>query len=70
MIIKKGDIVIHLLSKLHFTCENSKMARWMNMNPYYKLACSSKVEHLSDTQEAEISKFSEPTRGLAKCKDC
>ena len=34
--IKKGDIVLHELSKLYFRCDNEKMARWMNMNPYYK----------------------------------
>jgi len=36
--IKKGDIVIHTLSKLYFRCENQKMERWMNMNPFYKLS--------------------------------
>lgn len=35
--IKKGDIVLHWLSKILFRCENAKMERWMNMNPYYKL---------------------------------
>lgn len=33
--IKRGDIVFHLLSKLYFRCENNKMERWMNMNPFY-----------------------------------
>ena len=35
--IKKGDIVLHTLSGLYYRCENEKMSRWMNMNPYYKL---------------------------------
>jgi hypothetical protein len=35
--IKVNDIVQHGLSKLYFICENKKMERWMNMNPYYKL---------------------------------
>lgn len=34
--VRKGDIVIHLLSGLYFLCENNKMERWMNMNPYYE----------------------------------
>ena len=34
--IKKGDIVLHWLSKILFRCENAKMERWMNMNPLYK----------------------------------
>lgn len=33
--IRKGDIVYHLLSKLYFKCENNKMERWMNMNNFY-----------------------------------
>jgi len=36
--IKKGDIVFHQLSKLYFRCENAKMARWMNVNPFYILS--------------------------------
>lgn len=35
--IKVNDIVLHTLSKLYFICENKKMERWMNMNPYYEL---------------------------------
>ena len=35
MKIQRGDIVFHQLSKLLFRCENNKMERWMNMNPYY-----------------------------------
>ena len=35
--IKVGNIVKHELSNLYFICENKKMERWMNMNPYYKL---------------------------------
>ena len=35
--IKKGDIVLHELSGLYYRCENNQQARWMNMNPYYKL---------------------------------
>lgn len=31
-----NDIVFHKLSKLYFRCENKKMERWMNMNPYYQ----------------------------------
>lgn len=34
--IKKGDIVFHKLSNLYYICENSKMERWMNMNPFYE----------------------------------
>lgn len=33
--IHTNDIVLHQLSKLYFRCENKKMERWMNMNPYY-----------------------------------
>jgi hypothetical protein len=33
--IKRGDIVFHKLSKLYFRCENNKMERWMNLNPFY-----------------------------------
>jgi hypothetical protein len=33
--IKKNDIVLHTLSGLYFECENRKMERWMNMNPFY-----------------------------------
>lgn len=36
--IRKGDIVIHQLSKLYFRCENTKMERWMNENKYYQKA--------------------------------
>lgn len=36
MNILVGDIVFHQLSKLLFRCENKKMMRWMNMNPYYQ----------------------------------
>lgn len=36
MNIKVGDIVFHRLSKLLFKCENKKMERWMNMNPFYQ----------------------------------
>jgi len=36
--IKKGDIVLHQLSGLFYICENTKMERWMNMNPYYIVA--------------------------------
>lgn len=35
--IKKGDIVLHTLSKLYFRCENGKHEKWMNMNEYYIL---------------------------------
>jgi hypothetical protein len=35
MNIRVGDIVFHQLSKLLFRCENKKMERWMNMNPFY-----------------------------------
>jgi len=38
--IKKGDTVLHQLSGLYYQCENNKMERWMNMNPYYKLVPS------------------------------
>lgn len=34
-IIRKGDTVLHQLSGLYFICENTKMERWMNMNPFY-----------------------------------
>lgn len=33
--IRVHDVVFHSLSKLYFRCENKKMERWMNMNPYY-----------------------------------
>lgn len=33
--IMVNDIVFHGLSKLYFRCENKKMERWMNMNPYF-----------------------------------
>lgn len=33
--IRKGDIVLHRLSKLYFICENDKQARWMNENIFY-----------------------------------
>lgn len=36
MKITKGDIAFYQLSKLYFICENPKMERWMNMNPYYE----------------------------------
>lgn len=36
MNIQVGDIVFHQLSKLLFRCENKKMMRWMNMNPFYQ----------------------------------
>ena len=36
MNIRVGDIVFHQLSKLLFKCENKKMERWMNMNPFYQ----------------------------------
>lgn len=36
--IKVNDIVFHSLSKLYFRCENKKMERWMNMNPYYSVS--------------------------------
>lgn len=35
--IKKGDTVLHELSGLYYRCENNQQARWMNMNPFYKL---------------------------------
>lgn len=35
MTIEVGDIVLHMLSKLEFLCENKKQERWMNMNAYY-----------------------------------
>lgn len=35
MNILVGDIVYHQLSRLLFRCENNKMMRWMNMNPFY-----------------------------------
>lgn len=35
--IKKGDTVLHQLSRLYFKCENNQQARWMNMNPFYKI---------------------------------
>ncbi len=34
--IRVRDIVLHTLSGLYFICENNKMERWMNMNPYYE----------------------------------
>lgn len=43
MVIVKGDIVLHMLSKLYFICENDQQARWMNMNPYYQLVPSDVV---------------------------
>jgi hypothetical protein len=43
MQIAKGDIVLHKLSLLYFICENSKQARWMNMNAYYELASRDSV---------------------------
>lgn len=36
-IVKKGDVVLHTLSTLHFVCENTHHERWMNANPYYVL---------------------------------
>lgn len=33
--IKKGDVAFHILSRLYFKCENTKMERWMNMNKFY-----------------------------------
>lgn len=41
--IKVSDVVLHTLSKLYLICENKKMARWMNMNPYYKLVPKNSV---------------------------
>jgi hypothetical protein len=38
MDIKVKDIVLHTLSGLYYRCDNKKMERWMNMNPYYELA--------------------------------
>jgi len=35
--IKIGDIVLHTLSGNYYRCENKKMEKWMNMNPYYVL---------------------------------
>ena len=34
--IKIGDIALHTLSGLYYRCENKKMERWMNTNPYYQ----------------------------------
>jgi len=33
--IKKGDIVLHVLSSLYYKCENKKHEIWMNENRYY-----------------------------------
>lgn len=41
--IKKGDTVLHMLSHLYFRCENTQQARWMNLNPYYRLVPSDVV---------------------------
>ncbi len=41
--IQLGDIVLHTISGLYYRCENSKMERWMNMNPYYQVASESDV---------------------------
>lgn len=41
--IKTKNIVFHELSKLFFVCENSKMERWMNMNPYYRVATTKEI---------------------------
>lgn len=38
--IKKGDTVLYQLSGLYYKCENEKQARWMNMNPFYKIVPS------------------------------
>lgn len=41
--IKVKDVVFYELSKLYFYCENNKMEKWMNMNPYYKLVTGSEI---------------------------
>jgi len=45
--IKKGDIVLHVLSKLYFRCENQKMEKWMNMNSYYVIPPKKDIPPLS-----------------------
>lgn len=41
--IKKGDIVLHILSGLYYRCENNKHERWMNENPYYKVVTQNSI---------------------------
>lgn len=41
--IRVGFIVLHELSGLYYKCENKKQERWMNMNPFYKLAPNDSV---------------------------
>jgi hypothetical protein len=45
--IKVKDIVLHTLSGLYYRCENTKMERWMNMNPYYVIPRKEDVPSLS-----------------------
>jgi len=45
MSIMVGDIVYHQLSKLLFRCENNKMMRWMNMNPFYIKTNSKTIDY-------------------------
>lgn len=46
--IKIGDILYHILSKLLFRCENKKHERWMNINPFYQK---------TDLKEIDYNKF-------------
>lgn len=43
--IKKGDVVMHQLSRLHFRCENAKHEKWMNENHYYEKVKDQKEAH-------------------------
>lgn len=43
--IRVNDIVFHQLSKLYFRCENIKMERWMNWNPFYVKVNPAEVPH-------------------------
>lgn len=45
MNILVGDIVFHQLSKLLFKCENKKMMRWMNMNPFYRKTILNSIDY-------------------------
>lgn len=44
--IKVKDVVFHQLSKLYFYCENQRMEKWMNMNPFYRIAKKEEVDSL------------------------
>lgn len=41
--IRVGMIVLHELSGLYYRCENGKMERWMNMNPFYKIVSKDQI---------------------------